>query len=55
MDTKGFYSTRDDFLIVASLWSKELLSLYPENVMFDFLVRKTSFYLKDNDFRKYLI
>lgn len=36
-------------------YSKELLSLYPENVMFDFLVRKTSFYLKDNDFRKYLI
>ena len=35
--------------------SKKLLAWYPEKVMFDFLVYKTSVYLKKEKYRKYLL
>ena len=35
--------------------SKAIFSRYPENVMFDFLVRKTAFYVKNNEYSKHLV
>lgn len=40
---------------IAYRCSQAILSRYPENVMFDFLVRKTAFYVKNNEYSKHLV